>query len=147
MICLCESRSVHVPLLSPYGEPRATGQGVQEECRRSIFTSVSLLCSFSVWESFRAAVRSLLHVPPARGNSLLLSIKSPRYSTSSQRGKGRGRAVIRHKPSARYSDANSIFSLLFFDQPKSTTRSLQDNQFLHRLQSLAFTMFGAVLLS
>lgn len=64
--------------------------------RRSIFTSVSLPCSLSVWEGFRAAVRSLLRVPPARGNSLQLRINhadTPRHL----RERGEGGAFIRRE--------------------------------------------------
>lgn len=60
--------------------------------RRSIFTNVCLPRSFSAWEDFRVVVRSLLHVPAARGNSLQLRIN---HSDAPRRLVEKGGASVR----------------------------------------------------
>lgn len=119
--------------------------------RGSIFTSVSLPRSFSVWEGFRVVVRSLLRVPPARGNSLQLRIYSHRRTTSSRGARGgrgvytaRANSILKQQENKMHPqrqrgsgqrNSNVFFSLFFLTEHRQSTHNLLP----HSLQSLNIT--------
>lgn len=113
LICLSESVSVCVCPLISHQRAESSRLGSTGGSRRSIFTSLprSLFLSGRVFQG--VAVRSLLRVPPARGNSLPLRINhtdAPRHL--GEQGGGRGvytaRVSVCRTGNAQPSDANSI---------------------------------------